>query len=312
MRIFGGDKIAGLMTTLKMPESEAIEHSLVSRAIEQAQSKVESWFFDQRKRVVDYDDVVNKQRQIIYERRRKALEDTPSTSKKVQDAVGDEIRSLVMARASEGYSPFDDASQQRLKTKLDKLEEPNEVIDHLVEIASQVNKQRENQFTPEAIQQIEQFVTLQTMDELWMEHLDALDDLREGIGLRGYAQQEPLVEYKKEAFSMFESLLMNINGEVARRVFRIQPLTSPQEPVRQIQLERRPSLLPEEEIRRGKSEKVSKSKKTDPGFGSAFKQSAQQRPAGAPVRSDRKIGRNDPCWCGSSKKFKKCHYPNYG
>ena len=351
MRIFGGDKIAGLMTTLRMPENEAIEHSLVSRAIEQAQTKVESWFFDQRKRVVEYDDVVNKQREIIYGRRRKILEDKSGETlvKSSMEKIEEEIRTMVAAREAEGYSqieteqlvrefaamvPFDDESQKRLKMKLDDFGEGEKMADHLVEIANQVSKQRQEQFGIETARELTRWVTLRTMDELWMEHLDALDDLREGIGLRGYAQQEPLVEYKKEAFSSFEMLLSRIDGEIVKRVFRVQPMGFQPKPiVTNLEFSKQEGLgrlegiegterlegrgLPageagkrEEGRRLGLKLPFGKDKHREQSFASAFRNVAVNRPSGAAIVNKRKLGRNDPCWCGSGKKYKRCHWPN--
>lgn len=327
MRIFGGDRIAGLMTTLRMPENEAIEHGLVSKAIEQAQAKVESWFFDQRKRVVEYDDVVNKQREIIYGRRRKILEsgEGEELKQKTQERIKEEIRMLVAARAADGYTeietdqivrefaaiiPFDDASQKNLEQKLKSLETSDAMTGHLLDISKQVYQQREAQLTPEVTRQIERFVTLQSMDELWMDHLDQLDDLREGIGLRGYAQKEPLVEYKKEAFDMFESLLSRIDVETVRKIYRIQPvgLAQPELP-KNVQLERR-EILSETPV--GLHLPFGRDKTKEVSFASAFKNLATNRPAGAAIVKKRDIGRNDPCPCGSGKKYKRCHYPQYG
>lgn len=343
MRIFGGDRIAGLMTTLRMPENEAIEHGLVSRAIEQAQAKVESWFFDQRKRVVEYDDVVNKQREIFYGRRTKILEsaDAKALTKEMRDRIETEIRSIVAARAAGGYTeietdqivrefsailPFDDTSQKNLTRKLKELETADAITDHLLEISRSVYKQREEQLGGGTIHQIERFVTLQSMDDLWMDHLDQLDDLREGIGLRGYAQKEPLVEYKKEAFDMFESLLSRIDSEIVRKIYRIQPvgLVQPELP-KNIQLERRmlseetpaesrvqPTVSSQLETSKGLKLPFRKDPKKEIAFASAFKQMATNRPAGAPIVNKRSIGRNDQCPCGSGKKYKRCHYPQYG
>ena len=345
MRIFGGDKIAGLMTTLRMPENEAIEHSLVSRAIEQAQTKVESWFFDQRKRVVEYDDVVNKQREIIYGRRRKILEDKSGETlvKSSMEKIEEEIRTMVAAREAEGYSqieteqlvrefaamvPFDDESQKRLKMKLDDLGEGEKMADHLVEIANQVSKQRQEQFGTETARELTRWVTLRTMDELWMEHLDALDDLREGIGLRGYAQQEPLVEYKKEAFSSFEMLLSRIDGEIVKRVFRVQPMGFQPKPiVTNLEFSKpegfetvnseQPTVNREQDnkglvdaLRQKVKLPFGQKPEQSAAFVSAFKNVAVNRPSGAAIVNKRKLGRNNPCWCGSGKKYKRCHWPN--
>ena len=354
MRIFGGDRIAGLMTTLRMPENEAIEHGLVSRAIEQAQAKVENWFFDQRKRVVEYDDVVNKQREIIYRRRQAILDDSDSEQlhQKTLEKIDAEIRASVIERATAGYTdieinqivkefvsiiPFDDASFQRLEKKIKDLDGVEQITDHLLEIANNVYRQRQDQLGTKVIKQIEQAVTLRTMDELWMEHLDALDDLREGIGLRGYAQQEPLVEYKKEAFNMFESLLAKVDSEIVHRIYRVQPMglnepapavRSPLPSRRDVGTRRgvatagfgRTSDFSNEKSGPSEKDKDSllgkvrlpfgKDTKKELAFSSAFRQMATNRPAGAPIVNKRNIGRNDPCWCGSEKKYKRCHYPN--
>ena len=348
MRIFGGDKIASLMTTLKMPENEPIEHGLVSRAIEQAQAKVESWFFDQRKRVVEYDDVVNKQREIIYKRRRKILEETggPEFDEKSWKRIEKEIEFLVAARSAGGYNeveisqmvrefsviiPFDDASQKRLEEKLRNLGDEESMANHLIEVAKNVYQKRKEQLGPETATAIEKYALLGATDQLWMEHLDMLDDLREGIGLRGYAQKEPLVEYQKEAFDMFESLLNRIDSETVRRIYRIQPAGIKPEPiVADIEFRKpeaasnEPGAMNDVVSKQGLLDSLKQKAKFPFGqnqeqksaFMSAFKKVAINRPSGAPVRNDRRIGRNDPCWCGKTKpdgtpvKYKHCHYPN--
>ena len=342
MRIFGGDKIASLMTALKMPENEPIEHGLVSGAIEQAQAKVESWFFDQRKRVVEYDDVVNKQREIIYKRRRKILEEAggPELDEKSWRRIEKEIEFLVAARSGGGYNeteisqmvrefsviiPFDDASQKRLEEKLKSLGDEESMAGHLIEVAKNVYQKRKEQLGPEMVTAIEKYALLGATDQLWMEHLDMLDDLREGIGLRGYAQKEPLVEYQKEAFDMFESLLNRIDSETVKRIYRIQPAGVKPEPIvadieyrKPEAINNEPSATSDSAPRQGLMEALKQKAKSPVGqnqdqklsFASAFKKVAINRPSGAPIKNDHKLGRNDPCWCSSGKKYKRCHYPN--
>jgi len=304
MRLFGGDRIAGLMTTLKLPEDQPIEHQMVSKAIEQAQTKVEGFNFDMRKRVVEYDDVMNKQREIIYEKRQAILQTAGKTNgelkKEILEKMLGEVDNLLALYAPEGISqieydqimpgfgeilPFDTNSQGRLKSQLEEIKEPEKIKEFLKKLVSDAYEGREKQVGETNMRQIESFVYLRTIDRIWVDHLDAMDDLREGVGLRGYGQKDPLVEYKKEAFSSFERLLGSIDHDLVRQIFRVQigpPRPQPQ-PIRtNIDTQDKMGLTPEP------------------------KQASQVVP------QKKKIGRNDPCPCGSGKKYKKCCYPKYG
>jgi preprotein translocase subunit SecA len=304
MRIFGGDRIAGVMTALNIPEDEAIEHSMVSRALEQAQVKVEGHYFDMRKRVVDYDDVMNKHRQVIYELRDKLLDEGEHNPEKLKERVFslviEEVELLVNSRASEGLTkkevdmmvkefitiiPFDDSSQKKLVGELGKAKDPQVVITSLQQIARDTYENREKSLGPELIREIEKYVYLSTLDEKWMDHLDQMESLRDGIGLRGYAQRDPLVEYQKEAYTQFEKLIGSVESGVVKKLYRLNPVASPQQP--------RPVALRKDEVEGGQTKKKVVSKK----------------PA---KKSTKKLGRNDPCWCGSKKKWKLCCYPNRG
>jgi len=164
---------------------------------------------------------------------------------------------------------------------------------------------REKQVTPEVMGQVERFVFLSTIDRLWMDHLDAMDSLREGIGLRGYAQRDPLVEYKAEAFSAFERLMSGIDYEVLRRIFRVQVARQPA------------PTIPQEAVEgRGEIPMPGAQPVKEPAQGAPVAPMPSGQPAGPrikPIVSGRKkLGRNDPCWCGSGKKFKRCHYPQLG
>lgn len=300
MRLFGGDQVSRIMTMLKMPEDQPIEHSMVSKAIEQAQVKVEGFNFDARKHLVEYDDIANKQREIIYKQRRKILE-TSSEETSLKDEIlsklSSEIANITALYAPEGYTeperekianefvsivPFDEASQKQILSQLMQLHTGNDISEFLTKLIADIYSQREKQLTPPVMRQIERWVMLSVIDNLWMDHLDAMDDLREGIGLRGYGQRDPLVEYKSEAFAMFEKLMGAIDYEVSRRIFRVQVQGSPPpmpEPPKNI-------------IETGGS--------------------IEEKTTTKPVSSSKKLGRNDPCWCGSGKKWKKCHYPQYG
>jgi len=304
MRLFGGEKIASLMTTLKLPEDQPIEHNMVSKAIEQAQVKVEGFNFDMRKRVVEYDDVMNKQRGIIYERRQEILKAADQANgelkKEIQEKMIGDVDNLVALYTPEGLVeveydqivngfceilPLDGNSQGRLRTQLKELKNPEKVKEILGKLAMDAYQAREKQVGSEMMRQIERFVYLRTIDRLWVDHLDAMDDLREGVSLRGYGQKDPLIEYKKEAFTSFERLLGSVDHDIIRQIFRVQigqPRPAPQPVQTNIDAQDGIGLTPQAE---------------------------QARPV---VARKKKVGRNDPCPCGSGKKYKKCCYPKYG
>ena len=303
MRIFGGEQISSLMTRFNMPEEIPLEHAMVSRAIEQAQVKVEGFNFDMRKQVVEYDDVMNKQREIIYKLRRKVLEKgsgEKSLKEEILEKINGEITNLVAMHSPEGYSeleyekivrefseiiPFDDQSLGAIRKQLSQFQSSAEIGGFLEKLVADLYAQREKEYG-EAMREIERFVYLSTIDRLWVEHLTAIDDLRDGIGLRGYAQKDPLVEYKKEAFGMFESLVNQIDFEVVRKVFRVLVMVAS-------------STIPLEKAVEGR------------GKGSGHTK-ADDLPAPTVPITSQKVGRNDPCPCGSGKKYKKCCYPKYG
>jgi len=327
MRLFGGEQVAKIMTAMKLPEDQPIEHAMVSKAIEQAQVKVEGFNFDLRKRVVDYDDVMNKQREIIYQKRSQLLEAAEKKDGELKTEIlnkmAADVSNLVAMYAPEGFEkieydqitasfceilPFDSNSQGRLKAQLKKLNNPEKITTFLTKMLTDAYEAREKQATPEVMRQLERLVYLRTVDRLWIDHLDAIDDLREGIGLRGYAQQDPLVEYKKEAFASFERLMDSIDHEVVRRIFRVQVAQQPQPRV-MVQTQEQRGTTPTPPIEEpAQSLPVAKRAGVIPAPGI--------RPGVSAVPADRqgrkKIGRNDPCPCGSDKKYKKCCYPKYG
>ena len=305
MRIFGGDKIASIMTMLKIPEDEAIEHSMVSKALESAQVKVEGFYFDMRKRVVEYDDVMNKHRQVIYQLRDKLLTDaeTSPTSlrSRVTDLVDEEIELIVNSRVTEGFTgkeldaivkefitiiPFDDASQAHLVNELGKTKDPSIIINALKGIAKDTYESREKAIGETTIREIEKYVYLTTLDEKWMDHLDNMESLRDGIGLRGYAQRDPLVEYQQEAYGMFERLVGAIESFVVKKIYRLNPVQQPSQPA--------PVILRKDEVQGGT---------VQPKIVKAESQSLDKK---------ERVGRNDLCPCGSGKMYKKCHYPELG
>lgn len=328
MRIFGGEQVSRLMTLFKLPEDVPLEHPMVGRAIQQAQVKVEGFHFDSRKHLVEYDDVITKQREIIYKRRRAILEgesQKEATLQKIAEEISilggmlvkedgsgsvDEER---IAKEISSIIPFDQHSINQLTDHLKTMKSKDEVVNYLTMMTRELYDSREQQISPEVTRQIERWVSLQAIDTYWMEHLDAIDDLREGIGLRGYGQREPLVEYKHEAFNLFEQLIANIDREIVRRIYKVEVQTAPQA-VTQIQ------AAPSAENKKEKTKKTStEENKTAVSLPtetviskSAAKARTNTESEKQPVKHEHKIGRNDPCWCGSGKKFKKCHYPALG
>jgi len=315
MRIFGGEQIGSLMDRLKLPEDQPIQNSLVSKAIEQAQVKVEGFHFDIRKRLVEFDDVANQQREIIYKLRKGVLE-SKNLKDKVLEKLKGEIGKAVDASWLEGETsfdidklialfleivPFDETSVKRIKEGIKGSKDKERTKEFLADVVNDVHKMRESQVGEEIMRQIEKYAYLGSVDHLWIDHIDHIDDLREGVELRAYGQRDPLVEFKNEAYTLFEGLIDRINQELSRRVYRIG-VTAP-----------RPEI-PLEQAR----ENVDTLDKTGLAGGAdiaaaagepAFANASQGKPASQPSK---KIGRNDPCPCGSGKKYKKCHYPQYG
>ena len=313
MRLFGGDTISNIMTRFNMPENVPLQNSLVSRAIEQAQSKVEGYNFDIRKHLVDYDDVLNKQREIIYKRRKEVLEtdekDAKALSEEIKEMLQNSVSEIVIASeaiALEGKSgneqivenfstiiPFDENSKRQLEKQLQQLLEINQKTEFLGKIAEDMYNVRNKELGEELMHQVEKFVVLSVIDNLWMDHLDAIENLRQGIGLRGYGQRDPLVEYKNEAFKMFEQLMSAIDDQIVHRIFKIQVQQSPNIPQ---PTQHAMTNAPQAEVSTTTTgRKLSETKSASGG---------------------KKLGRNDPCWCGRKKsdgtpiKYKHCHYPN--
>lgn len=308
MRVFGGDQVSKIMSFLKIPDDEPIEHAMVSRAIEQAQIKVEGFNFDARKDVVEYDDVMNKQRGIVYSLRDRVLSGNTS-DEDIKQRISGQMKSLVDLYAPSGIIenealaitnglceiiPFDDLSRSDIEQQIKTLGAGSEVNNLLNQIVLDTLTQRKTQVGDKDWSQVIKFSYLSSIDNLWVRHLDSMENLRSGVRLRGYGQKDPLVEYKQEAFGMFERLLAQIDSEFSRRLFRIQVGAQPQQQIKVTPIipsteHRIPNTLP---------------KSND--FMSAM-QGLQN--VGA-KNTHKDLGRNDPCWCGSGKKYKKCHYPN--
>jgi len=316
MRIFGGEQISSLMDRLQLPEDAPIENALVSKAIEQAQVKVEGFHFDIRKRLVEFDDVANQQRDIIYKLRRRILE-SDNVKEEVLEKLRGRIERILLSAwpvddPSPDYEkilvsfldmvPFDDASIKRVKGQLQSLKTKEEIKEFLGKVLDDVHQSREAQVGENVMRQVEKYAYLGSIDHLWIDHIDTIDDLREGISLRAYGQRDPLVEFKNEAFSLFESLIDRIDEELSRRIFRIG-VAAPQP---EIPLEQARANIDTRDLTglAGGAEETAAS--GEPAF------------AGSPAtdhQPSKKIGRNDPCWCGKVDengkpvKWKRCHYP---
>ena len=314
MRIFGGDQIKNLMDRLKMPEDQPIENALVSRVIEQAQSKVEGMNFDIRKRLVEYDDVANQQREIIYKLRKRVLE-SKDLSREIMEKLEHRVDLIILNSWPEESPepnwdlllgdfremvPFDNRSAQTILKDLQKIKDKQKLTGALVKIIKDTHKARENQVGSEVMRKIEKFAYLGSIDNLWIDHIDHIDSLRESVTLRAYGQRDPLVEFKSEAYDLFERLVDRINAEFSRRIFRIAVAQAPTE-------------IPLDQARTNEDDKdkIGLSETT----ADATAQSGEpliKRTQPGEVAAHNKIGRNDPCWCGSGKKWKHCHYPQEG
>ncbi|MEK7616974.1 MAG: preprotein translocase subunit SecA [Patescibacteria group bacterium] len=346
MRIFGGEQVSRVMDFLKMPEDVPIEHGLVSKAIEGAQKKVEGHNFDIRKHTVEYDDVMNQQRQIIYEIRKKVLntaEQKDITLKtEILEKVENEIIAVVTVYVEEGIDaqkiaeefstivPLDPESKKGIEKQISTFGSADEISKFLIDLATKFYEEREQQVGENTARDMEVFVYLNTIDTLWIEHLDTMDDLRAGIGLRGYAQRDPLIEYKREGFELFEKLMSEKDFEIVHRIYKVAvagqaPSVIQAEPIKMdAAVEVRPKVdvsseippviaaLPEftpsvvEGVAR--NDEMGTTKVTIERNGIVSEQVYGHQ--GQLTKPHGKIGRNDPCWCNSGKKYKRCHYPN--
>jgi len=295
LRIFGGERVKALMYRLGMTEGVPIESGLISRRIENAQKAVEAQNFEARKHLLEYDDVMNKQREAIYAIRRAALEGKDQKEyvlSMAEDIAGElvdtfcpreqhpnEWNTTQFANEALGQFGLDIKSADIDPAKLNH----DELVGALIEAVKERYEEKEKLFGPEMMRWLERRIVLDIVDTQWKDHLLTLDHLKEGIGLRGYGQKDPLVEFKKEAFTLFEDMMARIDTETVRYLFLIQP-ARPEDEARQIE-------------RRQRRQQQELQYQTGPA----------QAEAPRPVRTGAKIGRNDPCPCGSGKKYKKCH-----
>ena len=289
MRLFGGDRVTNMMERLNIDEDTPIEQKILSRAIEQAQTTVESRNFQARKSVLEYDDVMNKQREIIYSQRKQVL-DGLDVKNIIMNMMNTSISHLV-AEHFAGEAHIDAVRCRELLRNVEGLYFPKftvrftdeelkektaeDITDAFTSAAAAYYEQKEQEFTSPVMREVERVVLLRVVDEYWMDHIDAMADLRQGIRLRAYAQTDPVIAYKKESLDMFEEMISAIQSETVRRLYSVR-------------------LKKDEEIKR---ERVAKATGESVGGDGTVKKQP---------RRVQKIGRNDPCPCGSGKKYKNC------
>ncbi|EPY2272254.1 preprotein translocase subunit SecA [Clostridium sporogenes] len=285
MRIFGSERMQGIVDKLGLGEDEAIESKMVSSAIESAQKKVEGNNFDIRKTLLQYDDVINKQREIIYKQRSEVLE-----GEDLKDQIGDMIRDVVYTAVNSHISGVEEEFETELQNLVNYLEDiclpkglvnvkdisnlsDQEIKEKLLEAVENIYNHKEKEIGEEQIREIERVILLRVVDTKWMDHIDDMDHLKQGIGLRAYRQQDPVQAYQFEGSEMFEEMIYNIKVDTVRYLFHVEVEKAPER------------------------EKVAKETSTNYDEDSVKKQ---------PIKKENRIGRNDLCPCGSGKKYKNC------
>ncbi len=293
MRIFGSDRVGTMMAKLGLPDDTPIQHSLITKSLEQAQKKVESRNFDIRKHLVEYDDVMNRQREYIYSKRREIMESNKlkdeilsffiNESKNIINASfntqTDKLDKEKLISITKGIIEIDKKSEEKLNNaNIQNVEEK------LISIFTGGYEYKENEIGNEHMRILERAIYLRTIDSLWVNHLDALTHLREGIGLRGYGQRDPLVEYKNEAYGMFQTLLSAIQSDIVNIFFKV--------------------TITQQESNNNHQNDANK----ESNFDKLYQQEKKNlTPNISNLKNKQKVGRNNPCPCGSGKKYKKCH-----
>jgi preprotein translocase subunit SecA len=310
LRIFGGERIAGIMDRLGVEEDQPIEHSLVTKAIENAQRRVEGHNFEMRKQLLEYDDVMNQQREVVYSQRREILKGE-RLKEMVLDMI-DEVGEGIVAQYTDErrYSDewdlpglqeaFNQSFSFPLALEKESLEDmkQEDLRALVIEKTRAYYGEKERAFGEEVMRDLERFVLLQSLDSLWKDHLLNIDHLKEGIGMRAYAQQNPLIEYKKEGFELFVDMLASVREDTVRKLFAVQLAEQQEVPI----LQHAPG--PRMFLVRGGLDAPPVPPLAPP---PAERKMQAELPHQMPVRRDgQKVGRNDPCPCGSGKKYKKC------
>jgi preprotein translocase subunit SecA len=299
LRIFGSERISSIMDRLGIDEDQPIEHRLVTKAIENAQRRVEAHNFEIRKHLLEYDNVMNQQREVIYSQRREVLagEDLKDS---LTEMIEEQVEGIVDLFAAEKAHPEDwdlkglqDAVYQQFSFRwtTPSSEENglnrNRLRDLLLDKAKEIYQKKEEEFGAETLRYLEKVIMLQSVDYHWKDHLLAIDQLKEGIGLRGYGQKDPRIEYQKEAYQMFLEMMDRIKRDTVEKLFAIQ--IAKEQGVKEMKVERKQTFV----LSRGETTQ-SAGGETEDGKGVTYR------------REGKKIGRNDPCPCGSGKKYKRC------
>ena len=302
MRLFGSDRMSSVMQRIGIQEGEVIQHPLITKSVERAQKKVEENNFAIRKRLLEYDDTMNSQREVIYTRRNRALK-----GDRLKSEIFEYLEEYIQEVVEQNFNDvLVDAIKEEIRQKLLfeiqlKAEEfeplgVEGIRDRILEEAKNFYKQKEEMLGQEMMARLERYATLSVIDQKWKEHLREMDDLKEGIGLRAYGQKDPLVEYKGEAFKLFINLLQEIRNETVSFSFKFFP--------------QEPEEIQERRQRRSKGRMTEMKESTDNiGLSRGSAQNHGENVAGKqrPIKVEEKIGRNDPCPCGSGKKYKHCH-----
>ena len=282
MRLFSSDRVMAMMDAMGLDEDTPIDAKILSGAVENAQKSVEGRHFRSRKNVLEYDNVMNTQREIIYAQRQKVLD-----GEDLRENILSMLRSTVDSAVSEAIAENGGVNEGTvtaiattlgfcLPNGLQVSNKESELADSVYEAAEAAYAQKEQRYGAEVMRELERVVMLRVVDEYWMDHIDAMDDLKQGIGLRAYGQHDPVIAYKEEGFEMFQAMVSAIREETIRRAFLVQ-------------------IKPAQEIKRVKVAKETSAVGT-----------ADSIVKPQPVRKDKKVGPNDPCPCGSGKKYKKC------
>jgi len=327
MRRFGGDKVKNIMDRFGLPEDQPIENKIISRSIESAQSKIEGFNFDIRKHVLEYDDVMNKQREVIYKRRREILS-KGSLKDDMMGIIEEEIEQIVSMHTAghpEDWQMEDILNDfnaicpmcadpkklveiQKSKNEINDAQKISKFIEYLKGLTKEVYGKKEQEIGPEVMSQIEKAIYLRSIDTFWMNHLDDMDYLREGIGLRGYGQRDPLVEYKKEGYILFQNLLASIRNAVVNTIFKIGVVKEEPAPQK--------SVLEDAKYQGADDQPAQFAQPASPN-GEAWRAGGSEKnkvvSGGQTIRNTNEIGRNDPCPCGKTDpvtgkrlKYKRC------
>ena len=304
MRIFGSDRIKGFMNKMGMKDDEPIEHKMISNAIAKAQKKVEGHNFDIRKHLLDFDNVMNEQRKVIYRLRREILNDEGNRDL-VDEMINDVSQQLIEINRPDRKVPLNEWDWNAINNGFQNIFANDLILtvnecsesynsnleDYIEQKARQVLEDKFSKYDEEQVKLTLREILLATFDQLWKEHLLNMDHLKEGINLRSYGQKDPLVEYKREAFVLYEQLKEHVRRSVVERIYSVR-MYSPEE-IEEIKKQQQAQLEAQLEAHKRAQE--------------AAAESDNRSSAGPVKRKQVKVGRNDPCPCGSGKKFKHCH-----